>query len=246
MRASPPQSTARRAGEVFKDCADCPEMVVVPAGSFIMGGEEHVSERPPHPVALKSFALGKTEITQGQWKAVMGSNPSKFAQCGDGCPVEQVSWSDAQEFAKKLSAKTGMQYRLPSEAEWEYAARSGSSSRYSWGDDVGRNNANCAVCGSQWDLIGTAPVGTFQRNAYGLFDMHGNVSEWVDDCWHDYYASPPSDGTAWKTQCTGSPRRVRRGGAYYNTAVALRSTDRGSNADDFRNPGIGLRVARNF
>ncbi len=117
--------TAPRPGEVFKDCAVCPELVVIPGGEFTMGGDDHHDGTPPHRVRIKSFALGKTEITQGQWKAVIGRNPSTFTDCGDTCPVERVSWHDAQDYIKKLNAETGQRYRLPSESEWEYAARGG-------------------------------------------------------------------------------------------------------------------------
>jgi hypothetical protein len=122
-------------GQIIKDCADCPEMVVIPAGSFEMGSNESANEQPVHLVNVPGFLLGKTEVTQGQWKALMGNNPSRFSQCGDDCPVEQVSWNEAQEFALRLSRKTGKKYRLPSEAEWEYAARAGSSGTWSFGDD---------------------------------------------------------------------------------------------------------------
>jgi formylglycine-generating enzyme required for sulfatase activity len=122
--------------QVIKDCADCPEMVVIPAGSFEMGSNESANEQPVHRVNVPGFLLGKTEVTQGQWKAVMGNNPSRFSQCGEDCPVEQVNWNEAQEFARRLSQKTGNQYRLPSEAEWEYAARAGSNTKWSFGDNV--------------------------------------------------------------------------------------------------------------
>ena len=123
-RLSPAPANNRPPGTTFKDCPDCPEMVVIPAGSFEMGGTGSY-EQPVHRVTLRSFSMGKTEVTQGQWRAVMGSNPSKFSNCGDTCPVEQVSWEDAKEFVSRLNAKTGKTYRLPSEAEWEYACRAG-------------------------------------------------------------------------------------------------------------------------
>ena len=137
-RSDDPEPSPQRfaAGSTIKDCADCPEMVVLPAGSFTMGSNEDTYEQPVHRVNVPSFLIGKTEVTQGQWKAVMGSNPSYFGSCGDDCPVDQVSWNDAQEFAQRLSQKTGKQYRLPSEAEWEYAARAGSSTKWSFGDNA--------------------------------------------------------------------------------------------------------------
>ncbi len=124
-------------GYIIKDCPDCPDMVVIPAGSFNMGSDKGGDETPAHHVTIsKAFAIGKTEVTQGQWKAVMGSNPSNFANCGDDCPVEKVSWDDAKQFIQKLNSKTGKQYRLPSEAEWEYACRAGSQTEYCGGDNV--------------------------------------------------------------------------------------------------------------
>ncbi len=124
------------AGKIFKDCADCPEMVVIPAGSFDMGSNNDPSEKPVHRVTIgRAFAMGKTEVTQGQWKALMGNNPSKYSDCGDNCPVEQVSWDDARAFIEKLNAKTGKQYRLPTEAEWEYACRAGGQHEYCGGDN---------------------------------------------------------------------------------------------------------------
>ena len=124
-------------GLVFRDCQEayCPEMVVIPGGSFKMGSDDgDADEKPPHSVSVRQFAMGKYEVTQGQWRAVMGNNPSEFRNCGDNCPVEQVSWEDIQQFLKKLNQKTGKQYRLPSEAEWEYAARAGTTTKYWWGD----------------------------------------------------------------------------------------------------------------
>ncbi|NTW63807.1 MAG: formylglycine-generating enzyme family protein, partial [Chlorobiaceae bacterium] len=130
-----------------------------------------------------AFYLGKYEVTQEQWVAVMGSNPSFFK--GDTNPVEQVSWEDAQEFIRRLNQKEGTNaYRLPTEAEWEYAARAGTTTTYWWGNKVEKNRANCDGCGSQWDNQQTAPVGTFQPNPWGLYDMAGNVWEWTNS-WYD-------------------------------------------------------------
>ncbi|SBT07650.1 conserved exported hypothetical protein [Candidatus Accumulibacter aalborgensis] len=133
--ASPKAAGGRRSGEVFRDCADCPEMVVIPAGSFDMGGSAG-DESPVHRVSVRGFAMGRTEVTQGQWRAVMGNNPSYFSNCGADCPVEQVSWNDAQDYVRKLSANTGKTYRLPSEAEWEYACRAGGRHEYCGGDSI--------------------------------------------------------------------------------------------------------------
>jgi formylglycine-generating enzyme required for sulfatase activity len=243
MRPSAPQPTARRAGEVFKDCTDCPELVVIPAGSFTMGSNDYYNEEPPHSVSIKSLALGKTEVTQGQWKAVMGSNPSYFKQCGDHCPVESVSWNDAQEYIKKLNAKTGKLYRLPSESEWEYAARGATNTKWSHGDN------ESALGDYGWYIVNsgtkTHAVGQKRSNPYGLHDMHGNVWEWVEDCRHENYSRAPSDGSAWTSNCKDT-YRVRRGGSWSNSPVFLRSASRDWSAPDIRNTYGGFRIARTF
>ena len=170
----------RAAGQVIKDCPDCPEMVVMPAGSFDMGANDDADSKPVHRVNIPGFLLGKTEVTQGQWKTVMGGNPSIFKQCGDDCPVENVSWNDAQEFARRLSQKTGKQYRLPSEAEWEYAARAGSSTKWSFGDNESQLGEYAWF--SSNSQYKTHPAAQKRPSAFGLYDMHGNVWEWTQDC----------------------------------------------------------------
>ena len=230
-----------RPGQTIKDCADCPEMVVLPAGSFEMGSNENADERPVHRVDVPSFLIGKTEVTQGQWKAVMGSNPSSFSQCGDDCPVERVTWNEAQDFARRLSQKTGKQYRLPSEAEWEYAAKAGSSTKWSFGDsdyqlgDYAWFNAN--------SQNKTQRVGQKKPNAFGLYDMHGNVWEWVEGCWHGNYAGAPTDGSAWTTGCN-SISRVLRGGSWSTFPAYLRLAYRVRYSPDGRINDLGLRLAR--
>ena len=236
---------ANGGGETVSHCSYCPDMVVIPAGSFMMGSNDYDSEKSPHPVTVQSFEMGKTEVTQGQWKAVMGSdkNPSGFKTCGDNCPVEKVSWDMAQDYIRKLNAKSGRQYRLPSEAEWEFAARAGTSTQYFWGDSIGRNNANCDGCGSPWDNKTTAPVKQFKPNAYGLYDMHGNVWEWVEDVWHGNYNGAPMDGSAWVSG--GEQKyRVLRGGSWYGIPRFLRSADRDRDTADDGDSNTGFRLAR--
>ena len=228
-------------GTAFRDCAACPDMVVVPAGSFMMGSTGSTDSKPVRRVTFaKPFAVGKFEVTQAEWRAVMGNNPSNFK--GDSRPVEHVSWDDTQEFFKKLSARTGQTYRLLTEAEWEYVARAGSTTDYWWGDDIGSGKANCDGCGSRWDNTETAPVGSFAANRFGLHDVHGNVREWVEDCKGPYYGAP-TDGTA-----VGNPhdscRRMLRSGSWYHGPGWLDSTKRGSNTRDKRSEYVGFRVAR--
>ena len=214
---------------------------MIPAGSFEMGSTESADEQPVHRVNVPAFLLGRTEVTQGQWIAVMGSNPSNFKQCGLDCPVENISWIDAQEFARKLSQKTSKTYRLPSEAEWEYAARAGSSGKWSFGDDESQLGAY-AWFNANTDRK-THPVGQKKPNAFGLHDMHGNAREWVEDVWHANYNGAPSDGSAW-TSGGDQARRVLRGGAWINYPRYLRSADRIRYTPDYRYVDAGMRIAR--
>ena len=236
---------------VGRDCPECPEMVVVPAGSFMMGGRFD-DERPVHEVTIGApFAVGRYEVTFAEWDACArdGGCP-----CGEDIaddllnwgrgrrPVIRVSWVDAQRYVQWLSRKTGKTYRLPSESEWEYAARAGTQTAYSWGDEIGVDRANCIGCGSQWDRERTAPVGSFGANAWGLHDMHGNVREWVEDCWNGSYAGAPVDGSAW--QRGTCDKRVFRGGSWINAPSSLRAAHRNRYAAGFRVINLGFRVAR--
>jgi formylglycine-generating enzyme required for sulfatase activity len=233
-------------GQIIKDCADCPEMVVIPPGSFDMGSGQSLDEQPVHRVSVPIFLMGKTEVTQGQWRAVMGSNPSRFNLCGDDCPVEQVNWDEAQEFTNRLSQKTGKQYRLPSEAEWEYAARAGSTTKRSFGDDESQLGDHAWYLGNSKAWFGenkTQRVAQKRPNAFGLFDMYGNVWEWVQDCWHYNYAGAPTDGSAWTTTCSYNAR-VLRGGSWGNYPSFLRSAIRTRVTPGIRSGYDGLRLAR--
>lgn len=247
--AQSPQMAQRQSmpsGQIVKDCAACPEMVVIPSGSFKMGSNEDADERPAHQVNVQSFLMGKTEVTQGQWKALMGNNPSRFSQCGDDCPVEQVNWDEAQEFTDRLSQKTGKQYRLPSEAEWEYAARAGSITKWSFGDNESQLGDHAWYLGNSKAWFGgnkTQRVAQKKPNAFGLFDMHGNVWEWVQDCWHGNYAGAPMDGSAWTTGCSDGSRMLR-GGSWGDYPSILRSANRFWGTQVVRIDGSGLRLAR--
>lgn len=253
------------------------EMVLIPKGSFLMGTndtdakvlieemdrhgnelkryrpeftpQEWASyEQPVHKVNVPTFYLSKYEVTQAQWYAVMGYNPSYFQ--GDDLPVEQVSWNEAIEFCQKLSKQTGHNYRLPSEAEWEYACRANTSTPFAFGQTIDIELANYAY---QYPDVysakvyspapeGTTPVGSFMANAFGLHDMHGNVLEWCQDIWHPNYLGAPTDGSAWLTK--GSPdKRVFRGGSFTSYAFHSRSAVRERWDVNVRNSFTGFRVA---
>ncbi len=238
---------ARAAGTVFRDCDGCPEMVVIPAGSFQMGcvsgSECEDYAQPVHEVTVGSFALSKYEVTFEEYDRF--TYPNKVGDMGWGRerrPVIFVSWDDAQEYVAWLSAETGASYRLPSEAEWEYAARAGTTTIYGWGDEFGRNRARCGECGNERDSDGTVPVGSFGANAWGLHDMFGNVEEWVQDCWNRTYRGAPADGSAWERRACG--RRVLRGGSWFNGRWVLRAASRSTYPSGNPSAQIGIRVAR--
>jgi formylglycine-generating enzyme required for sulfatase activity len=249
------QEQPLKAKDVFKDCANCPEMVVVPAGSFKMGSPTsepgHSAEEGPHHLVTiaRPFAVGRSEVTFDEWDACVaegGCNGYKPSDEGWGRgrrPVVNVSWDDAQSYVTWLSKKTRKSYRLLSGSEYEYAMRAGTQTVYPWGDTVGTNNANCHSCGSQWDAKQTAPVGSFPPNGFGLYDMVGNVREWTEDCYHDTYNGAPTDGSAWLGggDCY---HRVVRGGSFLLAPAFLRSASRYWFTSDYRLRYLGFRVAR--
>ena len=218
------------AGEIVNDGPDCPDMVLIPAGRFVMGSGAggEVYETPTH------------QITRGQWQAVMGSSPRDLKVGGMDLPMANVSWDDAQEFATRLSQKSGKTYRLPSEAEWEYAARAGSTGHWNFGDD------ELQLATHAWfseNSRGKAhPVGQKAASAIGLYDMHGNVWEWVQDTWHETYQGAPIDGSAWVRG--GSAERVLRGGSSMDYPRVLWSAFRHCGAPDERSDNTGMRIAR--
>ena len=251
------EGEAFRVGRTFRDDlrsgGEGPEMVVVPAGRFRMGcvsGQDcDDDEYPVHRVTISApFAVGVHEVTFAEWDTCVeaggcGGYRSDDAGWGRGRrPVVNVSWKDAQAYVAWLTRESGGQYRLLSEAEWEYVARAGNETAYSWGEGIGRNRANCWSCGSRWDREQTAPVGSFGANAFGLHDVHGNVGEWVEDCWNDSYAGAPADGTAWEQG--NCPARVVRGGSWGRDPGLLRSAYRGRSPSGIRSYLIGFRVAR--
>ena len=292
--AAAQDSPDRTPGTVFRDCADCPEMVVIPAGRFVMGaapGEEEreaLSEQfrnrsqPRHGVAVKSFSAGKFEVTRGQYRvfaeATGRSSDGCFVWTGTGFekdqtkdwrnpgyaqddphPVACVSWDDASAYVRWLSQKTGQDYPLLTEAEWEYAARAGTATTRFWGDD---GNISCSFANgadlttqaqvpdaSNWDSVNcndryayTAPVGSYRANAFGLYDMLGNVWEWTQDCWNGNYSGAPTDGSTWAAgDCL---LRVVRGGSWEDGPLGLRAAYRVGSPTVIRVYIRGFRVAR--
>jgi formylglycine-generating enzyme required for sulfatase activity len=284
---------------ISRDCLDCPEIVVLEGGTFLMGAPEDdasafAEERPVHKVTLRPFAISRYEITRAEWAAFVTETkhtaepgcdyagrawhergPSAtwrslgFPQT-DRHPVVCVTWRDAQDYTAWLSRKTGKRYRLPTEAEWEFAARARSTTRFPWGNDASRNQANFGkekCCGpaeggaDRWQA--TAPVGSFAPNAFGLYDMHGNVLEWVQDCFAPDYRSTPRDGSAYRTDVVletagdlaslngkrSCDFRVLRGGDWGSPPEQLRSSFRNWGPPEgalssFRSGGVGFRVAR--
>ncbi len=252
---SPEAEQALNPGGSFRECAkDCPEMIVVPEGAFMMGSLTNEAgrdsdESPQHEVTIaKPFAMSKFEVTFDEWDTCVayGDCDPRIGDSGFGRgrkPVINVTWYDAKRYAAWLSKMTGKTYRLPSEAEWEYAARAGAETLYSWGDEIGNGIANCVGCGSEWDGKQTAPVGSFAANAFDLSDMHGNVSEWVEDCYHANYDGAPANGSAW-TAGGDCSSRILRGGSWDNSPDALRSASRGRGANFAQSNKLGFRVVR--
>jgi formylglycine-generating enzyme required for sulfatase activity len=281
---------AAQAGEAvdraFRECPDCPEMVAIPAGKFVMGSPatergRFDTEGPQHSVTLRAFAIGKYEVTTREFLTFLEETGYQPAPC-DGVlglswrspgrgrayppgetdsprePAVCLSWNDAQAYIAWLNGKVRRlassprkgegPYRLPSEAEWEYAARAGTTTARWWGDSIGSGEANCHGCGSKWDGTLIAPAGSFGPNPFGLYDMLGNVWQWLQDCWNESYVGAPADGRAWTTgDCS---KRVLRGGSWSNVPAFVRSATR-SRADqagrgfDYSSYA-GFRVARDL
>ena len=241
-------------GERIRDCAHCPELVVVGPGTFEMGSPLGESERegdegPVHSVTIaEPFAVGVYEVTFAEWEACRRGggcthNPKDEGWGRATRPVLNVSWVDAQSYVDWLSRTTGKAYRLLSESEWEYVARAGTGTRYWWGDEVGRGRSNCNGCGDRQTGKRTSPVGSFSANGFGLYDVHGNVLEWVEDCWHRGYVGAPNDGSVWTTGANCG-YRVLRGGSWFNWPRGLRSANRVKYPAVTRVAHAGVRVAR--
>jgi len=226
------------------------EMVSIAGGTFTMGSpktenERNSNESPQHQVTVQPFYMGKYPVTQAQWEAVMGNKPSHFK--GKNRPVENVSWDDANEFCQRLSKKTGKSYRLPSEAQWEYACRAGTTTPFYFGETMTTDLAN--YDGNSTYGSGpkgeyrqqTTEVGKFPPNSFGLYDMHGNVWEWCADPWHTNYDDAPTDGSIW-TEGGEDPSRLLRGGSWYNYPINCRCVHRNLNTSDSRNSLFGFRL----
>jgi formylglycine-generating enzyme required for sulfatase activity len=271
IRKLAPKPSEPKPGEIFRDCGDCPEMVVIPAGSFRMGSPDSEegrdsNEGPVHTVTFdRPFAIARHEVTFDQWDTCVrnggcgGHRPDDHGWGRGERPVIDVSWYGARGYVVWLSKHTGETYRLPSEAEWEYAARAGTTTARFWGEDPGvacryaNTHDEASKRGNGFDFTHhtcddgyakTAPVGRFEANALGLNDMLGNVWEWTEDCWNDNYEGAPSDGTAWTEGACG--QRVERGGSWFNAPEGVRSAIRGGGVTGTQSYGLGFRPARSL
>lgn len=298
-----PASEAASAGPTLRDCRDCPELVVVPGGEFLMGSPasepgRDTMEGPQRRVRIKSFALGKFHVTRGQratfatatqrpsaggcaWSALPGGEPDELKidaswrhlgfEQNDDHPAVCISWQDAQDYVRWMSRRTGHTYQLLSEAQWEYAARAGTTTPHPWGSEPSHEHANhgaddccsgLAVGRDRW--VHTSPVGSFAPNAFGLYDMHGNAMQWTQDCLASSYTDLPTDGSANSKDSTlafsgdfaifngtsACAYRMLRGGDWGNPASMIRSAARnfapppGATLQNYRSAGLGFRVAR--
>ncbi|MGH8507656.1 MAG: SUMF1/EgtB/PvdO family nonheme iron enzyme [Gammaproteobacteria bacterium] len=254
--AAPSKSSATApfpAPEVFRDlmhgAGPGPEMVWIPEGAFPMGSTKTAAaadESPQHQVVVKRFAMSRHEVTGAEYarfaRATGRTLGKRSTQIDDRTPVVFVTWNDAAAYTRWLAQATGHRYRLPTEAEWEYAAAAGTQTPYWWGFQIEEAKAHCYGCGSDLTAHQPAPVGSFKANPFGLYDTAGNVLEWVQDCYHPSYTGAPTDGSAWETpECR---MRVARGGAYSTPAKSLRTTKRFRLNAGVRYDDVGLRVVR--
>jgi formylglycine-generating enzyme required for sulfatase activity len=235
-----------------RDCAVCPEMVHVDGGRFQMGsppGDRQAYEQPVHEVTVGPFSMSRFEIRFDEWDACVADRGCQTGVHDHGwgrgaMPVYNVQWDDAQDYVRWLSRTSGgKHYRLPTEAEWEYAARAGSAARYAWGSEMEMGHAVCfSECGPEADQ--PAKGGTTAPNAFGLYDLHGNLWEWVQDCWHGNYEGAPVDGSAWESSKNVCEQRVIRGGSWNCLPFDVRSATRSSMPQTVRYNTVGIRVVR--
>ena len=218
-----------------------PEMIAIRGGSFAMGSNDDPTERPVHQVTVKPFSIGKYPVTVQEWNECAAAKACGFTAIGkDDAPITNVSWTDAQQYAAWLAQTTKKSYRLPSEAEWEYAARGGTQTKYWWGDKLQPGMAGCKDCGDP-AAEQPAKVGSFKPNPFGLHDMGGGVDQWVEDCWRRTYQGAPSDGSAWTGGDCSS--HVLRSGSWKNDSRYVRPSNRDGYDTNVRYPTHGFRVA---
>jgi formylglycine-generating enzyme required for sulfatase activity/class 3 adenylate cyclase len=219
-----------------------PETIPLRGGSFAMGSNEDISERPVHQVTIKPFAMGKFPVSVQEWNACAAAKACGFVATGkDDAPITNVSWSDAKQYVAWLAETTRKPYRLPSEAEWEYAARGGTQTKYWWGDQLQSGMANCKNCTDIATTEQPIKVGSLKPNPFGLYDMGGGVDQWVEDCWHKNYQGAPADGSAWgESDCAS---HVIRSGSWRNDARYVRPSNRDGYDTNVRYPTHGFRVA---
>jgi formylglycine-generating enzyme required for sulfatase activity/class 3 adenylate cyclase len=237
--SSPAAATAPIAAQVI------PEMVSIPGGAFLMGSDGDPSEKPIHRVTIKSFAISKFPITVREWNACVAAKSCSYTPIGnDSAPVTNLSWADTQQYVEWLSNIAQKPFRLPTEAEWEYAARGGTSSKFWWGEQLQTATANCKGCNEPYDSSQPLKVGSFRPNPFGLYDMGGNIHQWVTDCWHENYQGAPSDGSAWvENDCRSY---VIRSGSWKNDPSYVRPSNRDHYDATVRYPTHGLRVAQSL
>jgi formylglycine-generating enzyme required for sulfatase activity len=235
-----------RVEEIVQDCAFCPQMLTLPRGSMMMGNNQRASEQPVHRVAIAPFALSRYPVSVREWRRCIAASACSEAPIrrgdNDDIPVHNVSFEDAQKYVAWLTSTTMKTYRLPSEAEFEYAARAGTKTEYWWGDHLLDGMANCRQCGEPFNADSPSEASKFMPNGFGLYGVSGGVAQWVADCWHDTYGNAPEDGSPWNTpECA---EHVLRSGSWLEDPAQLRAASRSHSAQ--RQIGYGLRVARNL
>jgi formylglycine-generating enzyme required for sulfatase activity len=230
--------------EVARDCEQCPQLVSLPGGTVTMGSNDDPSEKPVHQASVPPFAMGRLPVTIGEWKQCVAAKACTYDPSGDeDLPAHNVSWNDAQQYVSWLSGVTKKKYRLPTEAEWEYAARAGASTKFWWGNQLVPGMANCKDCGDSSNPHEPMKVASFAPNPFGLYDMAGGVAQWVSDCWHKDYQGAPKDGSSW--EALNCRERVLRGGSWRNDASYLRAASRNRYDPGVRYPAHGFRIVRN-
>jgi formylglycine-generating enzyme required for sulfatase activity/class 3 adenylate cyclase len=242
----PPRVPPHAAGpyEVVRDCEQCPQLVSLPGGTVTIGSNDDPTEKPVHQASVGPFAIGRLPVTIGEWKQCVAAKACTYDPSGDeDLPVHNVSWNDAQQYVNWLSNFTKKKYRLPTEAEWEYAARAGASTKFWWGNQFIPGMANCKDCADASNPHEPMKVASFAPNPFGLYDMAGGVAQWVSDCWHKDYQGAPKDGSSW--EAPNCRERVLRGGSWRNDSSYLRAASRNRYDPGVRYPAHGFRIARN-